>query len=107
MLAALAWLSRKNEMITQVHIANHSRTDRMMVSKVLRTLEQKGLISRREHDTDTRAKVITLTKAGEKLTQQALERVEATDVDFFSVLGNQAPVFYQLMGQLMHNDDTL
>lgn len=35
-----------------------------MVSKVLRTLEDKGFITRKEHETDTRAKVISLTING-------------------------------------------
>ena len=38
LLAALGWLSKKNNVVTQVEIANQSNTDRMMVSKVLRNL---------------------------------------------------------------------
>jgi hypothetical protein len=38
-MSALAWLSRENDSVTQVEIANLSNADRMMVSKVLRTLE--------------------------------------------------------------------
>jgi hypothetical protein len=38
-MSALAWLSRESDSVTQVEIANLSIADRMMVSKVLRTLE--------------------------------------------------------------------
>ncbi|MFZ0595451.1 MAG: MarR family transcriptional regulator, partial [Flavobacterium sp.] len=40
LLAALGWLSKKSNCVTQVDIANQSNSDRMMVSKVLRTLEE-------------------------------------------------------------------
>lgn len=93
LLASLAWLSKNQEIVTQIEIANHSKTDRMMVSKVLRTLQEKGFITRKEHEIDTRAKAITLTETGEKILQKALIMVEQIDVDFFSVLQNQAKDF--------------
>src|SRR5690606_20917165 len=95
LLAALGWLSRENDNVTQVDIANQSNADRMMVSKVLRTLQEKKFISRQEHETDTRAKVITLTNEGAKVLQRALTVVENADMDFFSVLGDKLPSFNQ------------
>lgn len=86
LLAALGWLSRENNAVTQVDIANQSNTDRMMVSKVLRTLEEKKFITRQEHETDTRAKTIQLTKSGTETLQKAIKKVEKADLDFFSVL---------------------
>ncbi|MGA9637859.1 MarR family winged helix-turn-helix transcriptional regulator [Flavobacterium sp.] len=97
LLAALGWLSKKNNTVTQVDIANQSNADRMMVSKVLRTLEKKNFISRQEHQTDTRAKVIKLTNAGANVLQTALTVVENADKDFFSVLGNNLSLFNQNM----------
>ena len=93
LLAALGWLSKTNENVTQIDIANQSNTDRMMVSKVLRTLQEKKFISREEHRTDTRAKVIKLTNEGATTLQKALAAVENADIDFFSVLGNNLPDF--------------
>lgn len=87
LLAALGWLSRENENVTQVDIANQGNADRMMVSKVLRTLESKRFISRQEHHTDTRAKVIRLTDEGAEVLQKALTAVENADMEFFSVIG--------------------
>lgn len=100
LLAALGWLSKKNNAVTQVDIANQSNSDRMMVSKVLRTLQDKKFISRQEHPTDTRAKVITLTNEGAKVLQKALTAVENADIDFFSVLGNKLSSFNQDMVKL-------
>lgn len=93
LLAALGWLSKKSENVTQIDIANQSNSDRMMVSKVLRTLEDKKFISRQEHQTDTRAKVIKLTNDGSNVLQQALTAVENADMEFFSVLGDKLSSF--------------
>ena len=100
LLAALGWLSKKNEHVTQVDIANQGNADRMMVSKVLRTLEEKKFISRHEHPTDTRAKVIKLTTEGAKILQKSLTAVENVDIAFFSVLGNKLSIFNQNMAYL-------
>ncbi len=72
-LIALAWLSRSSENVTQKEIADHSKTDRMMVSKILRTLEKNELVERKEHKTDTRAKSVFLTEKGVKTLQKAIE----------------------------------
>ena len=85
----------------KVEIANQSNTDRMMVSKVLRTLEKKKFISRQEHPTDTRAKVIKLTTDGAKVLQIALTAVENADTAFFSVLSTNLPKFNKNMVNLI------
>ncbi|MBF6629031.1 MAG: MarR family transcriptional regulator [Proteiniphilum sp.] len=100
LLAALGWLSKKNNAVTQVDIAIQSNADRMMVSKVLRTLQDKKFISRQEHETDTRAKVVKLTNDGAKVLQQALTAVENADIEFFSVLESSLPSFNQNMVNL-------
>lgn len=101
LLAALGWLSKKNHAVTQVDIANQSNADRMMVSKVLRTLEEKGFITRQEHETDTRAKVIRLTGSGETVLQKALIEVENADLDFFASLNDNLSSFNKNMVQLI------
>ncbi|WP_029284166.1 MarR family winged helix-turn-helix transcriptional regulator [Pedobacter sp. R20-19] len=101
LLAALGWLSKKNKAVTQVDIANQSNADRMMVSKVLRTLEDKQFITRQEHETDTRAKTIQLTTGGELVLQQAIIAVENADLDFFATLGTNLSSFNKNMVQLI------
>lgn len=101
LLAALGWLSKKNNAVTQVDIANQSNADRMMVSKVLRTLEEKGFITRQEHETDTRAKTIRLTTNGEVIVQKAIIEVENADLDFFSTLDTKLSSFNKNMVQLI------
>ncbi|MBH2005277.1 MAG: MarR family transcriptional regulator [Sphingobacteriia bacterium] len=101
LLAALGWLSKESNAVTQADIANQSNTDRMMVSKVLRTLEDKRFITRHEHETDTRAKTIRLTKNGEVVLQKAIIEVENADLDFFGALETKLSSFNKNMIQLI------
>lgn len=97
LLAAVAWLSKKSDTVTQIDIANQSNADRMMVSKVLRTLEEKNFITRQEHETDTRAKTIHLTVSGGKVLQKALLAVENVDLEFFGALETKISSFNKNM----------
>lgn len=101
LLAALAWLSRKSNAVTQVDIANQGNSDRMMVSKVLRTLEDKKFITRHEHPTDTRAKIIRLTAEGEKVLQEAIVTVENIDLEFFAPLTTDLSTYNLNMATLI------
>ncbi|PKG51069.1 MarR family winged helix-turn-helix transcriptional regulator [Olleya sp. 1-3] len=82
-LSALAWLLRSAKNVTQKQIADGSKTDRMMVSKILRTLQKNGLVERKEHETDTRAKCVFLTDKGVEILQKALEIKNKSNELFF------------------------
>jgi len=96
-LAALGWLSKEKPEVTQTDIANHSKTDRMMVSKVISTLQDKYYLHRQEHSTDTRAKSVSLTKEGVSILQSALKIVARTDQAFFKHLEDKGPAFNKMM----------
>ena len=104
LLAALGWLSEKEGTVTQARLADHSKTDRMMVSKVLRTLEGKGLLQRQAHETDTRAKSLALTDQGRQLLQQAIKVVENNDLEFFTVIEGGLSGFISNMQELMEKN---
>ncbi len=106
LLAALAWLSRESDAVTQVDIANQGNADRMMVSKVLRTLEEKKYVTRHEHPTDTRAKIIRLTPEGEKVLQKAIISVENADLEFFAAIGTDLPSYNSYMATLISQHRT-
>lgn len=93
LLASLMWLSQQEKPITQVELATHAKMDIMMTSNVLRTLEGKGLLTRSPHPTDTRAKALAMTPAGQTLAIQTVQVVEGIDREFFSRLGTNIKNF--------------
>jgi DNA-binding MarR family transcriptional regulator len=101
LLAALGWLSKGGGTVTQADVANHSNIDRMMTSKVLRTLQGKGLVSRAGHHTDTRAKSLSFTPAGERTLQQAIGIVQRVDDDFFAAVKDQPGPVEALLARLL------
>lgn len=104
LLAALAWLAKKSDTVTQVDIANQGNADRMMVSKVLRTLEEKKFVTRQEHKTDTRAKTINLTPLGAETLQKALTAIETADLEFFSHTGVDVGTLNAAMAKLINEN---
>jgi len=88
-LAALGWLLKSSESVTQKEIADHSNTDSMMVSKILRTLQKNELVDRKEHETDTRAKCVFLTNKGIDTLQKAIEIKTHANNSFFENLSDK------------------
>jgi len=83
LLASLWWLSEHGEPPTQKALADQAGTDAMMTSQVLRKLEDAGLLERRPHPRDSRARLLALTEAGRERLTGALRDVEAADAGFF------------------------
>jgi DNA-binding MarR family transcriptional regulator len=94
LLASLTYYAaRRDEPVMQRDLAAHAATDPMMTSQVLRALEQKGLLERRDHPSDRRAKTLVPTEAGVALANRALVAVENCDDEFFAPLGADARAF--------------
>jgi len=87
-MATLLWFQEHHSDTTQTLIANWSKLDKMTVSKSLKELAAKSLVSRQEHATDTRAKSITLTDKGKTLIGQLVSIVENIDAQFFGKISN-------------------
>jgi DNA-binding MarR family transcriptional regulator len=68
---------------SQRQVADHAATDIMMTSQVLRTLEQRGLITRHLDPGDSRVRRLAITQEGTALVTKAIYLVEAADSDFF------------------------
>ena len=85
-LASLLWFKEQKTIVTQTTIIEHTKLDKMTVSKSLKILETDNLILKFENEIDTRAKTITLTNEGIKLAIKSIEIVENIDNDFFSKL---------------------
>ncbi len=84
-LAALGWLTRDGERVTQAAVGKMAGLDPNTVSQIVRGLEHKGYISR-EKSTDGRAKNPLLTISGSDILKKALPAVEAVDAAFFQHL---------------------
>jgi DNA-binding MarR family transcriptional regulator len=87
LLAGVTSLADQEESVSQVKLARHARTDPMMTSQVLRTLQGKKLVRRITHPTDSRAKALLPTAAGRRLVRQAMYLVERADQDFVAPIG--------------------
>lgn len=90
LMASIHWLTLQKQEVTQVVLSAHTKIDPMTTSTVLRTLQQKGLIERKEHLTDTRAKTVALTEEGRNTVKKAVVTVEQFDKRFFSALDGKA-----------------
>ncbi|PSL43131.1 MarR family transcriptional regulator [Chitinophaga niastensis] len=101
LLASIMWLSQQQEPVTQILLSAHSKIDPMTTSTVLRTLQTKGLLERKEHATDTRAKTVVLTETGIKTTKQAIKIVEKFDAEFFEPLGAKVNEFNKKLRLLL------
>jgi DNA-binding MarR family transcriptional regulator len=82
-------ISSKTE-VTQIILSQHTKIDPMTTSQVLRALQKKEFISRKEHTTDTRAKTIEITNCRKKIIKKAVIAVENFDREFFSKLENSS-----------------
>ncbi|MBF6078901.1 MarR family transcriptional regulator [Nocardia beijingensis] len=101
LLASLTYLATgREDPVRQRDLAEYAATDPMMTSQVLRALAQKGLIERRDHPSDRRAKALVATEAGVALVNRAIVAVEACDAEFFAPLGAEDSAFARSLRQL-------
>lgn len=84
LLSSLIWLETQQKVITQTDLAEVAKTDIMMTSNVLKKLEVKQLIVRKDHPSDSRANTIALTKEGLSLAKAGLKALEKFDSVLFS-----------------------
>jgi DNA-binding MarR family transcriptional regulator len=82
-LASAGWLEHAQGAPTQQQVAEHAGADRMMTSKVLKTLLDRELLDRVVDPADARAYRLTLTLKGLKLTRQSTEIARSLDTEYF------------------------
>ncbi len=88
-LASLLWFKEQEIIVTQTTIIEHTKLDKMTVSKSLKALEKNGFVFRSENELDTRAKTIILTDSGMELAIKSVKIVENIDNAFFSKLDKE------------------
>lgn len=89
LLASLRWFEEQGEPITQSHLVEHAKIDKMTVSKAIRRLEKDRLVSRESSTTDNRAIHVHFTVPGRAVIQKAIVAIEKADEDFFSCLSEK------------------
>lgn len=107
LLAGLGFLSAKEGTVTQSRLAAFCRTDPMMTSQVVRTLENAGFLTRQTHPKDSRAKALTLTAEGVELLNKAMPTVQSADHAFFDSLGAGHTGFVHQLRALLAGADSI
>ncbi len=100
-LASTHWLILQNAEVTQIVLSNNTKIDPMTTSQVLRALQKKEFIIRKEHLTDTRAKTIEITETGRETIKKAVIAVEHFDREFFSKLETAQQEFNRNLQSLL------
>jgi DNA-binding MarR family transcriptional regulator len=68
---------------TQVTVATYFAVNVMTISQLVRRLEERGLLARRPHASDTRARVLSLTADGSRALAEALKVADRLHRSFF------------------------
>ncbi|GEM_PF-580346 len=104
LLAASHYLAIRREAPTQTALAAFTGIDKMLVSRGLRELENRGVVARKTHSSDSRALRIELTGAGRRLTREVSNVAIRAHREFFGGLGSDRAVLAELLGHLMSDE---
>jgi DNA-binding MarR family transcriptional regulator len=105
LLASLSVLGEENACITQAQVSRFAATDENMTSQVVRSLADRGLLTRAEHPTDARARCLELTAEGAEVLAQARAAVKPARDKFFAPLGDRAETLAQLLREIAADTD--
>ncbi|MCU1378017.1 MAG: regulatory protein MarR [Acidimicrobiales bacterium] len=105
LLAGTVWLEARGDgPPSQRELADHSGTDAMMTSQVVRALEARGLLQREGDAADARVRRLRATPAGRRLAGKAVEVVEAMDAELFDSVDREQ--LLHSLRRLAGRDDT-
>jgi DNA-binding MarR family transcriptional regulator len=103
-MATLMWFEAHSYDTTQILISNWSKLDKMTVSQSLKKLVALGYVNRIEHETDTRAKSVSLTPKGKERVRTLVPIVEKIDSLFFGKASSQEQKsIIHILGKLTAN----
>lgn len=92
LLSAICYMSEYKMEVTQIILSQETEIDPMTTSTILRNLQKKGLISRRESTTDTRARIVEVTNEGTALFFRAKAKIEESQEELFKNIDKQGLV---------------
>lgn len=76
LLGAVYHMSNSKIEITQIALSQVTDIDPMTTSTILRNLQKKDLIDRKESKTDTRVKLVEITEKGSLIFERAISKVK-------------------------------
>ncbi|MEQ1734161.1 MAG: MarR family winged helix-turn-helix transcriptional regulator [Bacteroidia bacterium] len=94
----------KNKNASQVDICNYAGIKQMNASILLRKLQERKFISRKEHPVDTRAKTVHLTPLGEQKAIKILAELDTLNYHFFQLTKESEIVFVNKLQALRDNN---
>lgn len=101
-LAGTLELGDRNGIVTQQDISTKRRLDKAMVSNVVKTLIEKGFMTRQTHPVDKRAYTLSLTSGGKKIAVKGKEIALRVDETFFAKIDKKA--FSMALITLLENE---
>lgn len=106
-MASLKWFEESGEPTTQTHLSEHTKIDKMTLSKAIRKLEEESLVSREQSILDSRATKVSFTAQGKKIIQAAVVAIENADDEFFSSLTEkQLEIYKSLTISIISSNDS-
>lgn len=90
MLGGIYHMTKNKIKVTQIILSQEMDVDPMTTSTILRNLEKKGLISRKESETDTRARIVELTEEGTQTFLTAIAKVKSIQNQLFENIDKEA-----------------
>jgi DNA-binding MarR family transcriptional regulator len=107
MMASIYWLNIHRTEVTQACLSQHTKIEKMTVSKNLKRLQKKSYIQRKAHSSDLRANAVSLTEQGTELIKQAVTVIEKIDREFFISLEKKITGFNNdLLKLIVYNENT-
>jgi DNA-binding MarR family transcriptional regulator len=86
LMATIIWMEEQELSINQISLARQAQSHKMMTSKVLRSLEKQGYVTRVDDPRDTRSKMISLTFRGREKFKEVKHIFDREDRKFFNKL---------------------
>jgi DNA-binding MarR family transcriptional regulator len=92
-LASAYWLTSHGMEVTQTFLSQHTKIEKMTLSKNLQILQERSYLHRKTYSSDLRANTVFLTEQGLDLLERAVKVIEEIDCKFFSPLGKSIDSF--------------
>jgi DNA-binding MarR family transcriptional regulator len=101
LLAGVDWFNHSGDTVNQAKLSRHVKTNIMMTSKVLRTLEKKSLITRKPDKVDTRQNRLFITDKGKEKLKKGFPMVRKVTEDFFSPIKGKKGELIDLLNRTL------